>query len=380
MQSTVYFVANTTDGLFNYYWHVIRRLAACGVSIRGYAPRDSEIEDYPTLSSFSVERAPFFRTTRSPLRLLQVVLHAWSMGRSDPKGIFTLYTVMPHVLYGIPLRVLNRRCVFIMAGTGTIFRSPRFRHRLARPVAAGVYRFLYSGRNSRVVVQNRDHLKFVRTTLKASPQTTFLMPGCGVDPDRFPFFPRLPQNERKVILIPARLVRTKGVYEACDASALLLERGVDHEMWFTHGVDPGSPLSMTEQEIEDLQRANDRLRFLGWQPAIAPLYEACDIVCLPTYSEGLPSTLLEASACGRPMVATDVDGCREVVTHEVTGLLAPVRSASGLAEALERLIKDPELGDRLRQNAYRQFQGRFTKEKSASAILPAYQGLGLDVE
>lgn len=379
MQNTVYFVANTADGLFNYYRHVIGRLSACGVSIRGYAPQEAG-SDPPALSAFRIERAPFLRTTRSPLRLMRAALQAWRMGRSDPEGVFTLYTVMPHVLYGIPLRVLNRRCVFIMAGTGTIFRSPRLLHRLARPVATGVYRFLYSGSNSRVVVQNRDHLNFVRTTLNAPRRNTFLMPGCGVDPARFPFFPQLPRNKRKVILIPARLVRTKGVYEACDASALLSKRGVDHEMWFTHGVDPGSPLSMTAQEVEDLEKGNERLRFLGWQPSIAPLYEACDIVCLPTYSEGLPSSLLEASACGRPIVATDVEGCREVVSHEVTGLLAPVRSAAGLADALERLIRDPELGDRLRRNAYRQFQERFTKEKSASAILPAYRGLGLNVE
>jgi glycosyltransferase involved in cell wall biosynthesis len=179
--------------------------------------------------------------------------------------------------------------------------------------------------------------------------------------------------------VPARVVREKGVFEAVRASELLRARGVDHEMWFTYDLDPGNPFSLTAADVERITMKNPQIRFLGWQPTLAPLYRACDIVCLPTYAEGLPSALLEASACGRPMVTTNVRGCREVVRDGVTGLLVEPRSAEALAVALQTLISDPPLRRCLRDAAYAQFLERFTKQRSADAMLPAVQSLGVEI-
>jgi glycosyltransferase involved in cell wall biosynthesis len=373
-----YFFGPQLETLANYYAHVIERVSAAGVRVCGYAPERPPLSAGVTVT-FPVERAPYEREVLSPRSLLRSMLQAWRLGRTDPEGVFTLIMTLSHLLYGIPLRMLNRRCVFLMSGIGVHFTSQRRRFRVARLFAIPVYRYLLSGRYSRVVTQNREDHDYVLRTLRADPEKAYVMPGCGVDTNRFPFIEDLPANARPVVLVPARIVREKGILEAVRASEMLRQRGVGHEMWFTYGIDRGNPLALSDGTLHEFAARNEQIRFLGWQPCMEPLYRACDIVCLPTYAEGLPSALLEASACGRPIVTTDVRGCREVVTDRVTGLLVPPRSAEALASALATLIGDEGLRQRLRRNAYTQFLERFTRDQSADALLPAMRSLGLEV-
>jgi glycosyltransferase involved in cell wall biosynthesis len=377
-ERTAYFVGPQLETLANYYAHVIERVSAAGIPVLGCAP------ELPPLSSgiafsFPVVPAHYTRENLSPIALAQAIAQGWRMGREDADGVFTLIMALPHLLYGVPLRMLNRRCVFVMAGIGSIFTSHRLRSRVARKIAIPLYRYLFSGANSRVIVQNHDDLEYAVGVLGADPERTWVMPGCGADTSRFPFFEAMPDNPRKVVLVPARVVREKGIHEVVHASGILRARGIDHEIWLTYGIDPGNPFSLSEREVQEITTSNDSIRFLGWQPSMPALYAAADIVCLPTYAEGLPSALLEASACGRPIVTTDVRGCREVVTDGVTGLLVAPRSAGALADALGRLIEDAGLREWLRENAYRQFLERFTKEKSAAAMLPALRSLDLEI-
>lgn len=373
----VHFVVNLGDLLPRYYAHVLDALSARGCRVATYAP---EFDGERGSPASAVERhpVPFRRAAPGPVRLARGLAHGWRIGRADPGGVFVLMTLLPHLLYGVPLRLLRRRVIFLMAGMGTMFSSSRPRHRALRRIGIPLYRWLYSGAGSRVVVQNHDDLALVTGLLRAAPEKAFVMPGCGVDPVRFPFHADLPANPVPVVLVPARVVREKGIVEAVSASALLRERGVEHEMWFTHGIDPGNPLALAHGELDTLARANPQVRFLGWQPEIEPLFARCDVVCLPTYREGLPSTLLEGAASGRPLVATDVEGCREVVIDGETGLLVPPRDARALAAALQRLLADPALGERLRRNAWARVRERFTRERSAAAILQAFDSLDLD--
>jgi glycosyltransferase involved in cell wall biosynthesis len=377
-RTAVFLVGNTARLMVGHYHHLMRHLSACGLSIHLYTPDavpDALIGLVP--HDVFISRLPYNRSKPSLLAFLHTACQGWRIGLRFPQATFTLVTLQSYVLWGWPLRLLNRRTIFLMAGMGTVFSSAHLRHRFLRPVIARLYRFLYSGRNSRVVVQNRDDLTYVIEALCAHPQRTFLMNGCGADANQFPFFTELPQKKRKVILIPARIIVEKGIFEAVAASRILRERGIDHEMQFTAGIDPGNPLSVTSEDLERFQKENDSIRFLGFVPEMAPVFQACDIVCLPTYREGLPTALIESAACGRPIVTTNAIGCRDIVKHDETGLVVPVGSAEALADALALLIQDQGLAERLRQNAYRQFQQEFTKERTVEQALAAYRSLGI---
>jgi glycosyltransferase involved in cell wall biosynthesis len=151
-------------------------------------------------------------------------------------------------------------------------------------------------------------------------------------------------------------------------------------MWFSSSVDPGNPSSLTQEEIEQVQQNSLSTRFVGYQPSLLPLYQSSNVVCLPTrYREGLPTALLEAAACGRPIVATDNVGCREFVENGRTGLMVACGSSTELAGALARLLTDDVLAERLRRNAYDRYRAGFTKSAMLATTIEVMRDLGLQV-
>jgi glycosyltransferase involved in cell wall biosynthesis len=322
---------------------------------------------------------PLDRERPGLMGLLRTALLALSLGRKAADTVFVLWTVIPILVCGPPLRLLRRRCVFLLTGLGTIFSSNARRHRLLRPIATRLYAYMFSGRNSRLIVHNHEDKAFF-CQLGISADHIAVTPGCGVDPEEFPFSPELPRNPKKVILVPVRLMREKGVLDAARASDLLRAKGIEHEMWFSHSVDPGNPSSLTREEIRQVQQDSVGTRFVGYQPSLIPLYQASDVVCVPTrYREGLPTALLEAAASGRPIVATDNVGCREFIEDGSTGLMAPCGSSPDLAEALERVLTDESLADRLRRNAYDRYRAGFTKSAMLATTIDVMRDLGLCV-
>ena len=141
-------------------------------------------------------------------------------------------------------------------------------------------------------------------------------------------------------------MRDKGVFEFAQAAARVRAEHPDWRFQLAGAVDPGNPSSLSEAELGRLQ-SDYGVQWLGHCEDIPGLLQNSHVVCLPTYREGLPKTLLEASAAGRPMIASDIAGCREVVTEGVTGLLVPAREVEPLAQAMLELGQDAERRSRL---------------------------------
>ena len=166
-----------------------------------------------------------------------------------------------------------------------------------------------------------------------------LLRGSGVDLSKFTYMSSPPG--RPVVSLAARLLRDKGVLEFAAAARLLRTRGVKARFWLVGEPDPANPASLTEQEFSIL-RDEGIVEALGYRKDIAALYAKSHIVCLPSYREGLSRALLEAAASGRAVVTTDAPGCRDAIIPDETGLLAPVRNAEKLADALQWLIEHPK--------------------------------------
>lgn len=326
-----------------------------------------------------VRSLPLDREHPGAIGWIRTSLLALSLGRHSPDTVFVLWSVMVNLACGLPLRILQRRCIFIVPGGGSILGSIDRRYRLLRPIVTRLYAFLLSGRNSRVIVHNHEIAAFLQS-LGVDSAHIAVTPGCGIDPVEFPFSSELPRNHKKIILVPVRLMLEKGVLDAARASDLLRQKGIEHEMWFVGSVDPGNPSSLTAEEIRHIQEDCPSIRFVGYHPSLVPFYQASDVVCVPTrYPEGLPTVLLEAASCGRPIVATNNVGCREFIEDGRTGLMAPTGSPVGLAEALERVLMDEPLADRLRRNAYQRFLTGFTKADMLAITVDVMRDLGLRV-
>jgi glycosyltransferase involved in cell wall biosynthesis len=374
------------------FGNVVRYLDADGYRVTVYAsvPAGSSTFASDSAANFEAYRQklpatvavrplPYVRGGRmKPWEVLRLAALGARLGRRHPDAMFMMWSVYLIVAIGVPLRLENRRSLYMVTGLGPVIGSKGGEFRAMRAAILAVYRFLMSGRRSRCLNHNHEDKEFLVKRLRASPDRFFVTPGCGVDPAVFPFFEHYAGNPRPVIVVPARLIESKGIREAVAASGILRERGVDHEMRFTGALEPHLWIRVTQDDIDRWQRENPSIRFIGFQPSMPRVYEESDVVCYPTrYPEGTPTVLIEAAATGRAAVTCDTVGAREIVLHEHTGLVVPQRDPTALADALQRLIEQPDLRERFRHAAYDHFLAGYTKDMALVATLAAFESVGM---
>jgi glycosyltransferase involved in cell wall biosynthesis len=242
---------------------------------------------------------------------------------------------------------------------------------LLRPVVRGLLRLSFGGSNARVIVQNSDDSNLVENSRIVERSQIRLICGSGVDCARFAPVEEDSElgkaGESVRVLLASRLLWDKGLREYVDAARQLLSDGHNAEFLLAGDPDEGNPASVSEHEVRRWVEEGI-LDWIGHVDNMPELYRSVDIVVLPSYREGLPKGLIEAAACGLPLVTTDVPGCREVVTDGVDGLLVPVRDSHALASAIARLCDDPALRERLgkaaRKKALVEFDERIVIEQT----------------
>lgn len=284
------------------------------------------------------------------------------------------HVAMKPVIYGsLAARVIGiHRVVNALAGLGFVFSSSAPKARLLRPLVRLLLRFVLAAPGSRLILQNRDdQAMFAHEGLCPADQIR-RVPGVGVDLQHFIAQPE-PDGPVRIVL-PARMLADKGVAEFVEAAGLLRERGLEAECILAGGTDSQNPAAISEKQLRAWHDAG-LVSWLGHCADMPAVLAACHIVCLPSYREGLPKALLEACASGRPIVTTDVPGCRDVVCNEVNGLLARVRDAADLADKLARLIVDPELRRRMGATGRARAELNFSSTRSAEQTLDIYREL-----
>jgi glycosyltransferase involved in cell wall biosynthesis len=253
---------------------------------------------------------------------------------------------------------------------GFVFSSRSRLATILRPLVRAALRALLNPPGSRVVFENPDDLESAARRRLVRREDAVLIRGAGVDTERFRPTPE-PAGTPTVVLI-ARMLWDKGVGEYVEAGRLLKAKGVGASLILVGAPDARNPAAISEAQLRAWHEEGI-VQWLGYRADIAEILAHCHIVCLPSYREGLPKCLLEAMAAGRPIVATDVPGCREAVRNGDNGLLVPSRDTEALAGALEALIGDPLLrrryGDRGRRRAETEFATRVVNE----ATLGLYQ-------
>ena len=201
-----------------------------------------------------------------------------------------------------------------------------------------------------------------------------LIPGTGVDTASFAPDQARSRSARPRVLLPARLLWDKGLAEYAQAARLLHERSVPVDLLLAGQPDPGNPAAVPEATVRGWVEAG-LLQWLGHVDDMPALFRSVDIVALPSYREGLPKGLIEAGASGCALIATDVPGCREVVRHEVDGLRVPPRDAVALADAIERLVRDAGLRERLAAAAREKAVAEYDERLVVARTMAVYQEL-----
>ena len=150
-------------------------------------------------------------------------------------------------------------------------------------------------------------------------------------------------NKTPIISLAARLIRDKGIYEFIQVARAFNTKQVKAHFWVIGEIDNGNPHSISEEELEEWAEESN-VKFLGYRSDVINLYSRSSIVCLPSYyGEGMPKALLEAAACGRPIVTTDLPGCRDTIISGKTGFLVPPKDIKELERVLTLLVQDKRL-------------------------------------
>jgi glycosyltransferase involved in cell wall biosynthesis len=262
--------------------------------------------------------------------------------------------------------------VYAINGVGYAFVADSSKTRSLR---RGFRRLLRLGLNRhRAVglVQNPDDREML-TSVGIKPERIALIPGSGIDADRFRPIPE-PDGQVTVAFV-GRMLADKGVRTLMEAQRILRASGIPCDLLLAGTPDPANPTSIPQIEVAGWGRESG-VTWLGHVADIATVWRRAHIAVLPSRGgEGVPKSLLEAAAFGRPLIATDVPGCREIVIHEKTGLLVPVDDPQALAAAILRLARSSQQRVRFGVAARRLVDERFAADLVGRATVALYQRL-----
>jgi len=313
------------------------------------------------------------RSSQNPWREIKAILEIAGIYRRERPDLVHHVALKP-VLYGSIAARLTRvpAVVNALAGLGFVFASESLKARLLRPWVVGALRLLLDARERVLIVQNPDDRRMLVEGGVVKPARVRLIRGSGVDIRRFAPTPE-PVGTPLVVL-PSRLLWDKGVGEFVAAARLLKAQGVEARFVLVGDGDPENPATIPDGTLE-AWRAEGVVEWWGRREDMSAVLESSSIACLPSYREGLPKVLLEAAACGRPLVATDVPGCREIVIDGSNGLLVPVRDAPALADAIGRLLADPGLRVAMGRRGRELVEAQFSEERVVMQTLAVYREL-----
>lgn len=294
---------------------------------------------------FKHHSVSFARSGQNPFYEIITFLRLFRLFVLLKPDLIHAVTIKPVLYGGIAARLAGvKSVVAAVSGLGTVFIATSTSARLRRWIVKKLYSAALLNDRAVVIFQNSDDSNsLLKLGVLKQPQVRIIR-GSGVCLNNYPFLPE--PDGKPVVVMAARLLRDKGVFEFVEAARLLASRGVDVEMRLIGSPDMGNPTSISQDKLDQWAR-DGFVRLLGYRADIAQQYASSHIVCLPSYREGLPKSLVEAAACGRAVVTTDVPGCRDAIKPGVTGLLVPVQDSVALADAIQKLLGDSNLRNRM---------------------------------
>ncbi|GJH09308.1 glycosyltransferase family 4 protein [Caballeronia novacaledonica] len=324
-------VCNTAWAIYTYRQGVLRMLTAAGAQVTIIAPRDRTFEPLTEMGCRCVE-LPVASKGTDPRQDFRTLAALYREYRATRPHIVFHYTIKPNIYGSLAAMLARVPSIAVTTGLGYVFIQ---KSRTAQ-VAKLLYRFAFRFPREVWFLNRDDHEAFLHENLLAHPDRARRLHGEGVDLDEFAFQP-LPARADFVFILIGRLLWDKGVAEYVEAARRIRAKYPHARFQLLGPVGVDNPSAISRTDVQKWE-AENIVEYLGEANDVRPLVAAADCVVLPSYREGVPRTLMEASAMGRPIVATDVPGCREVVEDGVNGLLCEVKNADSLTEALERML------------------------------------------
>jgi len=320
-------------------------------------------------AGFTIYPHSISRSGTNPLIEIQNLFAMIKVFRKSKPDIIHLIALKPIVIGAIAARIYGKaQVVCAPIGMGYLFSSNDRKARLLQPIARFVLRRLLKFKNTQVIIENEEDCESLVSGNFVKMSNIQVIKGAGVD---LSLYKAIPEHlETQVVTMFARVLRDKGVLDFIEAAKIVHQEFPNAVFQLVGDCDLGNPTSFSESEVSSWESAGT-IKWLGYRTDVPALLAASNIVCLPSYREGLPKTLIEACAAQRAIVATDVTGCREVVNHGSNGLLVPVRNPEQLATAISQL-----LGDQVQRTTFAK-NGRLRAENEFASPIVIEQTLAV---
>ncbi len=351
-------VLNTAWNIANFRAGLIRSLISNGHEVLAVAPADEFVKDIEQLGarfcSIKIDSQG-----QNPI-LDAILLWKYSkIFKLEKVDCILTYTIKPNIYASLAAQSQKMKVINNVSGLGTTFIRNSWIMMLVKPA----YRQAFK-KSEHVFFQNKEDRNLFLKDGLVRKEISSTIPGSGIDLAKFS-----PASESSIsgtstikFLLIARLLLDKGICEYVEAAQKINSRFANVSFQLLGGLDQNNPRSIKKTLLDSWIRSND-LEYLGEERDVRPFIEEADCIVLPSYREGLPRVLLEAGAMARPSITTDVEGCRDVVVDNSTGLICKARDADMLAETMEKFINMPveqkiKMGLKARERIQKEFDER----------------------
>jgi len=367
---TVAIVLNTSWNIYNFRLALIHALRNVGYTVVLIAPRD-EYSQKLEEEGFLYYDIKMNNKGMNPFEDLLLIHDFYKLYRKIKPDILLNYTIKPNIYSSLAAKCLGIPVINNITGLGTVF--------LNNNISSHIARWLYkiSLYKNSVVFQNRDDMRlFVEKKLLKEKSVT-LIPGSGIDTKRFKSKERVSKNKKFTFLMIARLIKDKGIKEYIEAIRLVRQSANYKNCTFKilGSLYLSNPTAISGQEL-DSWIEEGLIEYLGHSDNVQEEIDKVDCVVLPSYREGLSRVLLEASSMEKPIITTNVPGCRDVVDAGVNGYLVEVKNSVDLAEAILKMVNLPtEELIRMGEEGRKKVVNNFSQQKVIDKYLSLLEGL-----
>jgi glycosyltransferase involved in cell wall biosynthesis len=327
------------------------------------------------------------------IRKAGIEIHSWNVSRgstnvfTELKTLFQLSRIyreakpdlvhqvaLKPVLYGSLIAKLTGpvKIVNALGGMGFVFNEGKKKTQALRSIVLWGFKRLVTNKDCVLILQNPEDCALMVDEAGIDAGSIRLIRGAGVNIRQFDV--SMEPAGTPLVILPARMLWDKGVGEFVEAARRLKAEGIAARFGLVGGIDECNPAAIAREQLQEWTDAG-YVEWFGRRDDMPEIFRQANVVCLPSYREGLPKSLLEAAACGRAIVATDVPGCREIVENGKNGLLVPARDALALAEAIRTLIHDPDLRYRMGTAGREMVINSFSEDAVVKETLSLYKKL-----
>ena len=365
-KKTITIIINTSWNIYNFRVGLLKALQDEGYKIVVIAPYDTFSHKLEELG-FEYHEVKMNNKGTDPFEDLILLWDFYRLFRKIKPVVSLHYTIKPNIYGTLAATLAGVPVVNNVSGLGTVFLDDGLSSKIARLLYRFTFRF-----SKKVFFQNeQDQQLFIERHL-VDAEKCERIPGSGIDTQKYVPIKHAVEKEHLQFLFVARLLKDKGLFEYVDAARLLKKKYPDVEFAILGPFYPGNPTAVTEEAMQRWQK-EETITYLGETNNVESFMAKADCVVLPSYREGLSRVLLEASIMARPIITTDVPGCRELVDEGSNGFVCKLKDAEDLAEKMEKmlLLEDIErvkMGLHGRQKIIDEFDEKIVIDKYKEAI------------